>query len=363
VTAAAPRVGVIGLGYGRAHIPAFQVNGCQVVALCQRDRTAARAVADRYGVPDVFERWEDLLERARPDIVAIATPPHLHHAIALKALAAGVHVLCEKPLAMNAAEGRAMVDAARRAGRVAMTAFNWRMPAALGELQARVREGALGRVLSLTGRWVSGRWADEGVAATWRMDRTQAGHGSMGDQGVHMVDIVRTIFGEFERVVADAGVAYPHRSAPGAAGPADAEDHCGILARLSTGAHATLAINRVAHGMNEHTLEVYGTAGAAHYWMRRTGPRWWDGELQLSEGGRPAVRVEPRTRPEVSAGEGDPFDAIGRTTIALVVARLLEGIRTGSTPSPSLDDGARAQAVLDAVAESAGRGAWVSVRY
>jgi predicted dehydrogenase len=185
----------------------------------------------------------------------------------------------------------------------------------------------------------------------------------MGDQGVHVVDIIRSLFGEFEHVVADAGVAYPQRAAPGASGPADAEDHCGILARLATGVHATLAVNRVAHGMNEHTLEVYGTGGAAHYRMRRAGPRWWDGELQVSEGGRPATRVEPRTRPEVSAGEGEPFDAIGRTTIALVVARLLEGIRTGTTPSPSLEDGARAQAVLDAVAESAARRAWISVRY
>jgi predicted dehydrogenase len=362
VTAAGPRVGIIGLGYGRAHISAFQVNGCQVVALCQRDRTAARTVADRYGIPEVFAHWPDLLERARPDIVAIATPPHLHHAIALQALAEGAHVLCEKPLAMNAIEARAMVDAARRAGRVAMTAFNWRMPAALDELQARLRAGELGRVLAVTARWVTGRWAEESVAATWRMDRAQAGHGSMGDQGVHVIDIVRALFGEFARVVADAGVAYPQRAAPGAAGPANAEDHCGILARLTTGAHATLAVNRVAHGMNEHTLEVYGTRGAAHYRMRRVGPRWWDGELQVSDGGRPPTRVEPRNQPAVSAGEGEPFDAIGRTTIALIVARMLEGIRTGATPSPSFEDGARAQAVLDAVAESAARRVWVDVR-
>src|SRR2546427_12586741 len=96
-----PTVGIIGLGYGRAHIAAFQANGCRVTALCQRDQAAAKIIADRYGVPHAFARWEEMLDRARPDIVVIATPPHLHHAIALRAFAAGAHVLYDTPLAMN----------------------------------------------------------------------------------------------------------------------------------------------------------------------------------------------------------------------------------------------------------------------
>src|SRR5947207_12388457 len=95
-----PTVGIVGLGYGRAHIPAFQAHGCRVVALCQRDLAGARAIADRYGVDHVFDRWQEMLDVARPEIVVIATPPHLHEAIVLRALAAGAHVLCEKPLAM-----------------------------------------------------------------------------------------------------------------------------------------------------------------------------------------------------------------------------------------------------------------------
>ena len=87
-------VGIVGLGFGRAHIPAFQSHGCEVVAVCQRDQAAARKVAERYGVPRVFERWEAMLEEARPDIVVIAAPPALHRLIAVEALAAGAHVLC-----------------------------------------------------------------------------------------------------------------------------------------------------------------------------------------------------------------------------------------------------------------------------
>src|SRR5580765_7841948 len=142
---AAPTVGVIGLGFGRAHIPAFPVNGCEVIAVCQRDEAAARKIADAHGVKSVFARWEDLRERARPEIVVVATPPHNHLAIAEAAFTRGAHVLCEKPIALTADESRRIVAAAARSGRVAMTGFNWRFPAAMQTLHALVAEGAIGR--------------------------------------------------------------------------------------------------------------------------------------------------------------------------------------------------------------------------
>src|SRR5262245_47399441 len=176
-------VGVIGLGYGRAHIPAFQANGCQVVAVCQRDGAAARAIAERYGVPQAFERWEEMIERARPDIAVIATPPGLHLPIAQAAFAAGAHVLCEKPLAMTAAEGAEMMKAAAAAGRVGMTSFNWRFPAAMQRFNAMAQSGHVGRLFHLRGEWLGARWADVAAPITWRMDRATAGHGAMGDMG------------------------------------------------------------------------------------------------------------------------------------------------------------------------------------
>src|SRR5207249_11424757 len=265
------------------------------------------------------------LDRARPGIVVIATPPHLHHAIARRAFAQGAHVVCEKPVAMTAAEARAMVDAAARAGCLAMTGFNWRFTPAMQELHARVREGALGRPLHLVLRWLNARWADEGAAATWRMDRAQAGHGAMGDMGVHLIDLVRWSFGEFRRVTAHAGIAYPSRSAPGVNRPPDAEDYCTVLGELASGAQVTLTASRAAHGVNEHTLEAFGTRGAVSYRLRRERPRWWEGELRAGAAGALAP-VTPRTPPPTVAGDGDPLDVTGRTLIAPLVARLLEGI-------------------------------------
>ena len=349
-------VGVIGLGYGRAHIPGFQANGCRVVGVCQRDETAARAIARRYQVPGVFTRWEDLLEQARPEIVVIATPPHLHLPIAVRAFAQGAHVLCEKPLAMSQAEGEAMVDAAKRAGRVAMTGFNWRFTPAMQRFHAMVGDGAIGRAFHVGGRWLGGRWADETLAPTWRMDRTQAGHGAMGDQGVHLIDMIRWNFGEFRRVVAHVGIG-PSRTVPGGARAADAEDYATVLAELASGAEVTLTVSRVARGVSEHTLEAYGSAGALTFRSERESPRWWGGQLQAAAGSAALAPVP------VEAGDvsGDPMEIVGRATIAPLVRTLLDAIERGSSVSPSLEDGLRAQAVLDAVGASVTRGGWVEV--
>jgi len=134
-------VGVIGLGFGRAHIPAFQACGSTVVAVCQRNLAGARAIADRYGIPLAFERWEDLLEQAKPEIVVIATPPHLRRQVCLRALSLGMHVLCEKPLALNMNEAREMMEAAAATNRVGGTVFNFRYPAAMQRMHS-IRAGA-----------------------------------------------------------------------------------------------------------------------------------------------------------------------------------------------------------------------------
>jgi predicted dehydrogenase len=347
-------VGVIGLGFGRSHIPAFQANGCRVVGVCQRHREHAQAVAARYGVEGVYERWEDLLDKARPEIVVIATPPHLHRPIALAAFAQGAHVLCEKPIARDAAEGREILEAAARAGRTAMTNFNWRSPAAFQRFHAMVEEGFLGRLLHVQVRFMFGRFADERVPVTWRMDREQAGHGAMGDAGVHAIDFVRWNFGDFVRVVAQTSVAYPAKG--------DAEDVCQFIGELASGAQVSFAVSRVARGANEQTMEAYGTAGALRYALPRDVPRWWRGQLHATTGPNGAFQAVPlRAIVPRTAGEGELPDVIGRTTIAPLVKRFLAGIRAKESPSPSLEDGWRAQLVLDAIGRSAATRTWQEV--
>jgi predicted dehydrogenase len=356
VASASRTVGIIGLGFGRGHIPAFQAHGCEVVAVCQRDQKVAREVAARYGVPQVFERWEQMLAEARPDIVVIASPPSLHRAIAVEALAGGAHVLCEKPLAMDAAEGRAMIEAAQRAKRTAMTSFNWRYPAAMQRLHTMAAAGFLGRVFHVNVRWLGGRWADEEAPITWRMDRAQAGHGAMGDMGVHVIDLIRWSFGEFKQLSAQAGIAYPGRTVPGTSKIVDSEDFCSVTAELVSGAQVNMFTSRAARGTSEQTLEAYGTDGALQYRLDREKPRWWRGELRAAAKGSGFAPVKVPAGLPKSAGEGDPLEVTGKTTIAPLVKRFLAATRKGDSPSPSFDDGMRAQVVLDAVLESIASG-------
>ena len=253
-----------------------------------------------------------------------------------------------------------MTEAADRAGRVGMTCFNFRFPSAMQRFHAMAQDGYLGRVLHVNAHHLVPRWADETLAPTWRMDAAQAGHGAMGDMGVHVIDLIRWSFGEITRVAAHAGIAYPSRMSPEGAKAADTDDFCTVSAELASGAHATLTVSRVARGLNEQRLDAYGTAGALSYRLTRDGARWYRGELSsASTGSFEAVRVAtglPRT-----AGEGDPLEVTGKATIAPLIKRFLAGIRKRESPSPAFADGARAQAVLDAVRESTASGLWVDV--
>jgi predicted dehydrogenase len=178
----------------------------------------------------------------------------------------------------------------------------------------------------------------------------------MGDVGVHLVDLVRWHFGEFKRLTAQAGIAHPSRTVPGGGRAGDAEDYCAVTGELVSGALVTLVASRVARGVSQQTLEAYGTDGALQYLLDRGRPRWWRGELRaVGKSGSFAPVKAPAGLPK-SAGEGDPLEVVGKTTIAPLVKRFLAATRKGQSPSPSFEDGMRAQAVLDAVLESIASG-------
>jgi predicted dehydrogenase len=183
----------------------------------------------------------------------------------------------------------------------------------------------------------------------------------MGDMGVHLIDLVRWHFGEFARVTAQAGVAYASRSVPGGGKPADAEDFCSVLGELASGGQVTLTVSRAARGANEASLEAYGSQGALAYRLDREKPKWYVGELRAAGASGTLQPVPVTAGLPRSAGEGDPLEITGKATIAPLVKRFLEGIRKGESPSPSLEDGLRAQLVLDAVLRSLTEGGWQRV--
>jgi predicted dehydrogenase len=182
------RVGVVGAGAiaQLAHLPLLsKLRGAQLVALCDNDRPKARALADRFDIPDVFTDIEDLLEFDELDAVVVATPNHLHEPHVLSAIAAGVHVLCERPLSLTARGVERILTAANRAERKVFVANNHRFRSDVQALDRFLRGGELGQLTGIRAGVYQPRIRDEG----WRARRAEAGGGAFFDQGLPMVDL------------------------------------------------------------------------------------------------------------------------------------------------------------------------------
>jgi len=182
------RIGVVGAGAiaQTAHLPSIaKLRGAQLVALCDNDRAKARALADRFGVPDVFTDIEELLEYDELDAVVIATPNHLHEPHVIRALASKVHVLCERPLALSARGVERIIAAAERADRKVVVANNHRFRTDVQALDRFLRGGELGRLLAFR----AGSYHLRQQHETWRLRRAEAGGGVFVEHGVPLLDL------------------------------------------------------------------------------------------------------------------------------------------------------------------------------
>jgi predicted dehydrogenase len=182
------RIGVVGVGAIAqiAHIPVLsKMRGAQLVALCDNDRHKARSLADRFGVPDVFTDIEDLLEFDELDAVIISTPNHLHEPHVLSALQAGVHVLCERPLALTSRGVERLLGAAQRAERKVAAALNHRFRSDVQALDRFMRGGELGRLTGVR----AGHYQVKKSLEGWRHRRAEAGGGAFFEYGLPLLDL------------------------------------------------------------------------------------------------------------------------------------------------------------------------------
>ncbi|MGH7720259.1 MAG: Gfo/Idh/MocA family protein, partial [Gemmatimonadaceae bacterium] len=182
------RIGMIGAGAIAqvAHLPVLsKMRGAELVALCDNDGPKARALADRFDVPDVFTDIEDLLEYDDLDAVVVSTPNHLHEPHVLSALAAKVHVLCERPLSLTARGVERILAAAKRTDRIVAVANNHRFRSDVQALSGFLRGGELGRLTGIRAGSYQQRRATEG----WRYRRAEAGGGVYLEQGFPLLDL------------------------------------------------------------------------------------------------------------------------------------------------------------------------------
>ncbi|TDX08563.1 putative dehydrogenase [Kribbella sp. VKM Ac-2566] len=190
------RVGVVGLGFaGRTALEAFsELPDVEVIGLAGLEKDILTSLGEKHGVPHLYERWEDLLETPGLEAVSIGTPTQLHAPIALAALQKGLHVLSEKPLARTVAEGTAMVEASKQAGRVLKVVFNHRERGDVAALKHQIDEGQLGRIYYAKAHWMR-RNGIPGMGG-WFTNRELSGGGPLIDLGVHILDMALHLMGE-----------------------------------------------------------------------------------------------------------------------------------------------------------------------
>jgi predicted dehydrogenase len=346
------RVGVVGLGYaGEMHLKSFsRLPNVEPVALAGLEAGKLRELGGRYGVPNLYASWEELVARADLDVVSVGAPNHLHAPIAISALEGGKHVLCEKPLARTGAEAEQIVEAARKANRVVHIAFTQRERGDVQVLKRNILEGNLGRVYHVKATWMR-RNGIPGMGS-WFTDKEMAGGGPLIDLGVHMIDMALYLMDEPEvESVSCATYAELGPRGRGSRGGDDdenktvvgdayeVEDLATAFIRLSGGATLNLEAGWAAYreSSDDFGVTLYGTDGGAEMRVRNYGTQDTV-RIYTDVAGVPAV-----VAPEITPREGH----------LSVARRFVETIRKGEYQGHDGEDGLRRARVIDACYTSA----------
>jgi predicted dehydrogenase len=390
--ASRPTLGVGMVGYafmGRAHSHAWRNAGAffdlpcapVMVALAGRSRDQATMAADRLGWGAAETDWRELIRRDDVDIIDICSPGDTHAEIAIAALDAGKHVLCEKPLANTVAQAVAMSEAAKRAranGVRAMVAFNYRRVPALALARDMVAEGRLGTIRHVRAQYLQDWIVDPEFPLVWRLDADKAGSGALGDIGAHIIDAAQFVAGDrvtgvnalMETFVRKRPLA-GSSAGLGAAASGDAgrgtvtvDDAALFIGRMSGGALAAFEATRFATGRkNAMRLEINGSAGSLAFDFEAMNElSFYDNTEDPRTAGFRRILVTEPSHPYAGAW-WPPGHLLGYDhTFAHEVKDFLTAIAAGTDPSPSFEDGLQVQRVLAAVTRSASdRGVWTDV--
>ncbi len=340
------------------HLPGLQMcPDTRLVALCDTNPATLERARQQTGVTVTSPNYEDLVKRDDVHAVIIATPNFLHPSIALNAIAHAKHVLCEKPLALNATDARAMAEAADRAGVRHMTAFTYRFVPAMRYLRYLVQRGDLGQPY----HYRSCRLQDWGTRDLgWRQEKKLAGTGELGDMLSHRIDFAHTLVGPMKRLVASKRNLTPMRD--GHAN--DTEDWVALLAEFKNGASGVFESSKLATGRNEswRSLDSVEINGSERSYVFITG-RW--NQLQTGKANGPGLETLEIPR-EFWTHPGSPRDpGVGDPLITFRYDQaweFVDAIRNQRPCEPNFHDGARTQTVMDAAVRSAETQQWVEVR-
>lgn len=370
------RVGMVGYAFmGAAHSQAWRTVGrffdlpaaVEMTAICGRSEDRVREAAARYGWASFMTDWRALVARDDIDVVDICTPGDSHAPLAIAALAAGKHVLCEKPLANTVAEAAAMADAAEKATGRSMVAFNYRRVPALALARQLIAAGRLGDIRHVRAQYLQDWLVDPDFPLVWRLREQIAGSGALGDLGAHSVDLAQFLTGQritsvgalLETFVAERPLPAESSglSAAGGAGRGQVtvDDAAIFTARFSGGAVGVFEATRFANGRkNAMRIEVNGSSGSIAFDFESMNElSFFDGTEDTATAGFRRILVTESTHPYMDAW-WPPGHLIGyEHTFTHQVRDFVEAVATGGPLHPSFADGLQVQRVLAAVKKSA----------
>ena len=372
------KIGLIGYGgIGRVHALAYRAipfhyglnaDSIAVAAVATTRAKTAEQAAGEIGCAHFTDDYRDLLARDDIDAVDICTPNHAHCEIVLAAAAAGKHIYCEKPLAMNADEAKRMAAAVAAAGVKAQLTFNFRFFPAITRAKQLIDEGFLGRVFSFRGRYHRASYISADKPLSWRLQREMTGGGALFDLGSHILDLLYFLLGDFGGVFATMDTLIKERPlVAGAAEKAavDVDDIALLHARLRDGSLGTVEISRMGTGAtNDLIVEIFGELGAIRFdlnapaWLEVYDTRSADSPI----GGRRGFRkIEAAGR---YAGQRAPDWTMTPDFMrahAECQYQFIKSIWEDRPPAPSFDDGLHVQKMMAAAERSAESGAWVQL--
>jgi predicted dehydrogenase len=371
-------IGMIGYGFmGRAHTNGYKrVNDFfdlpyrpVLKAVCARDEAKAKAFADNWGYESIETDWKKLLARKDIDAVDICTPNNLHKEISIAAAQAGKMILCEKPLAMNVAEGEEMCAAVEKAGVANIVWYNYRRIPAVTYAKQIIDSGKLGRIFHYRANflqdWTINADLPQGGAALWRLDAAAAGSGVTGDLLAHCIDTALWLNGSISDVTAMTETFIKERKhqLTGKSEKVTIDDACAFLCHFQNGSLGLFESTRYARGHKAlYTFEVNGENGSLKWDLHDLHRlQWFDYRVEGPLRGWASIHVTDGDHPYMGKW-WVPGLAIGyEHSFVHQVKDFLEGLGNGTPAGPTFRDALETQKVCDAVLDSAKSGAWKKV--
>lgn len=377
------KVAVIGYGFmGKAHSNAYaNVNHyftdlpyrVERAVLCGRDGDKARAFAADWGYAAVETDWRRVIARDDVDLVDICVPNNLHKEIAIAAAEAGKWVVTEKPLAMDVAEGEAMVAAVEKARVPNMVWYNYRRVPAVSLARQLVEEGRLGRPYHYRAQflqdWTIAPDVPQGGAALWRLDAAAAGSGVTGDLLAHNIDTAMWLNGPITKVMAETETFVKERvhQATGQKQPVGIDDACMFMCRFANGAMGLFESTRYARGHKAlKTLELNGEDGSVRFDLHD--PQYLElYEYKVKESGQKVpshlagwrkIHVTNHEHPYMRHWWVPGLTVGYEATFVHALADFLAAADSGSPAAPTFRDALDTQRVCEAVLRSAASGGW-----